>query len=216
MESSHHAAPPAFTKHPWHGVSIGTQAPEICTVFIEIVPTDTVKYEVDKDSGLLKVDRPQQFSNVVPALYGFFPQTLCDVAVGNFCAQQTGRPHIIGDQDPLDVCVLTEKIIARSGILVRAIPIGGFRMIDGNEADDKIIAVLQGDEVYDEWRDITDANEAVIKRLKHYFLTYKKGPDEVGNRVEIAAVYGKDEAYEVIRKSQFDYQQRFLQQSMLP
>lgn len=198
-----------YTLHPWHGVSLGEKAPEICTAFIEIVPTDTVKYEVDKASGLIKVDRPQQFSNVVPALYGFLPQTLCDVETGNFCAEKTGRSHIIGDQDPLDICILTEKTIARSGILVFAIPIGGFRMLDGNEADDKIIAVMQGDEVYDEWRDIADANEAVIKRLKHYFLTYKKGPDDTTNRVEIAAVYGKEEAYEVIRRSQIDYQNRF-------
>ena len=198
------------TQHPWHGVDLGERAPQVCTAFIEIVPTDTVKYEVDKASGILKVDRPQQFSNVVPALYGFFPKTLCDIEVGNYCASQIFREKIIGDQDPLDVCVLTEKIIARSGILVQAIPIGGFRMIDKNEADDKIIAILQGDEVYESWRDITDVHEAIIKRLKHYFLTYKKAPDDTTNRVEIAAVYGREEAYEVIRKSQLDYQNKFL------
>ena len=199
-----------YQLHPWHGVEIGEKAPATCTAFIEIVPTDTIKYEVDKDSGILKVDRPQQYSNIFPALYGFIPQTLCDIEVGNFCMEKTGRTGIIGDQDPLDIIVLTEKIIARGGILVQAIPIGGFRMIDQNQADDKIVAIMKGDEVYGKWLDITDVNEAILLRLKHYFLTYKKGPNDRENRVQIDGIYGKEEAYEVIRRSQKDYQNRFL------
>ncbi|MCW3127535.1 MAG: Inorganic diphosphatase [Bacteroidetes bacterium] len=199
-----------FQLHPWHGVSIGEKAPEVCTSFIEIVPTDTIKYEVDKASGILKVDRPQQFSNVFPALYGFLPQTFCDIEVGKLCMEKTGKTGIIGDQDPLDIIVLTEKIIARGGILVQAIPIGGFRMIDQNQADDKIIAIMKGDEVYGSWKDLSDVNEAILTRLKHYFLTYKKNPDETANRVEIDGIYGREEAYEVIRRSQTDYQNKFL------
>jgi inorganic pyrophosphatase len=199
-----------FQLHPWHGVSIGENAPSVCTSFIEIVPTDTIKYEVDKESGILKVDRPQQFSNVFPGLYGFVPQTLCDIEVGNFCMEKTGRTGIIGDQDPLDIIVLTEKIIARGGILVQAMPIGGFRMIDQNQADDKIIAIMKGDEVYGSWKDLADVNEAILLRLKHYFLTYKKGPNDDVNRVQIDGIYGREEAYEVIRRSQKDYQNRFL------
>src|SRR5438552_2654211 len=66
-----------FKSHPWHGVPIGPEAPAVVTAYIEIVPTDTVKYEMDKQSGYLKVDRPQKFSNICPTLYGLIPQTLC-------------------------------------------------------------------------------------------------------------------------------------------
>lgn len=198
-----------FTAHPWHGLSIGPDAPSKVTAFIEIVPTDTVKYEVDKISGFLKVDRPQQFSNVCPTLYGFLPQTLCAESVGRFCEQQTGRTGIVGDEDPLDICVLTEKAITHGAILVPAIPIGGLRMIDGNEADDKIIAVMKGDAVYGQWDDIASCPPLVIDRLRHYFLTYKFAPgEEERHRVEITHVYGREEAYEVIRRSQEDYRNR--------
>ena len=80
--------------HPWHGISAGAHAPEIVTAFIEIVPTDTVKYEIDKESGYLKIDRPQKFSNIVPALYGFLPQTYCAEQVGENCSEQTGRERV--------------------------------------------------------------------------------------------------------------------------
>lgn len=199
-----------YTLHPWHGVDIGEKAPDILTAFIEIVPTDTVKYEVDKKSGWLKVDRAQLFSNVVPALYGFIPQTLCDIKVGEFCMQKTGRLNITGDQDPMDILVLEEKNIENGGILVQAIPIGGFRMIDRNEADDKIIAVMKGDAIYGSYTDISQLSDSIINRLKHYFLTYKDMPGSIEKRmVEISAVYGREEAYEVIRRSQADYKNRF-------
>lgn len=198
-----------YQLHPWHGVGIGENAPHACTAFIEIVPTDTIKYEVDKESGILKVDRPQKFSNVFPGLYGFLPRTLCDLEVADRCMEKTGRAAIMGDQDPLDIVVLTEKIIAHGGILVQAIPIGGFRMIDQNQADDKIVAIMKGDEVYGMWQDITEVNDAIVERLKHYFLTYKKGPGDTVNRVQIEETYNREEAYEVIRRSQLDYFNRF-------
>ena len=118
------------------------------------VPTDTVKYELDKPSGYLKVDRPQKFSNVYPTLYGFIPRTYCGEENGAFCAQRTGRTGIMGDGDPLDICVLSEKPISHGDILLYAIPIGGLRMIDGQEADDKIIAILEGDAVYGALREV--------------------------------------------------------------
>lgn len=130
-------------------------APNELTAFIEVVSTDTVKYEIDKDSGYLRIDRPQKYSNVVPALYGFIPQTFRGKKVGEYCSEKTGKPGIVGDGDPIDICVLTEKSIAHGDLLVNAIPIGGFRMIDGNEADDKIIAVLRNDTVYGHFRDIS-------------------------------------------------------------
>ena len=162
-----------FKSHPWHGISIGENAPDIITAFIEIVPTDTVKYEIDKESGYLKIDRPQKFSNVVPTLYGFIPQTYCDVKVAEYAALKSGKVVSKGDGDPLDICVLSEKTITHGDIILQAVPIGGFRLIDKGEADDKIIAVMKSDEVFEHWKDITDCSVAVIDRLKHYFLTYK-------------------------------------------
>jgi len=198
-----------FRPHPWHGIAIGADAPAKVNAYIEIVPTDTVKYELDKTTGYLKVDRPQKFSNVYPTLYGFLPQTYCGEANGAFCGERTGRTGIVGDGDPLDVCVLTEKEISHGDILVEAIPIGGLRMIDGNQADDKIIAVLEGDAVFGGWREIEQSPPALIERLKHYFLTYKQLPGAATPRVEITAVYGREEAYQVIRTTQADYRQRF-------
>lgn len=192
--------------HPWHGVPIGKDAPRVVTAYIEIVPTDTVKYEIDKPTGILCIDRPQQYSNVCPSLYGFLPRTLCAERVGQMCAERTGRTGIVGDGDPMDVCVLTEKEIPRGDILVQAIPIGGLRMIDGDQADDKIVAVLKGDAVFGGYERIGQCPASLVERLRHYFLTYKQGPDRAQRAVEIAAVYDRDEAHEVIRRSQGDYQ----------
>jgi inorganic pyrophosphatase len=195
--------------HPWHGVAIGPEAPEVVTAYIEISPTDAVKYELDKASGILKVDRPQQFSNVSPTLYGFIPRTYCDEAVAALCRAVVGRKGIVGDGDPLDICVLAEKPITHGDLLVRAIPIGGLRMIDAEEADDKIIAVMEGDLVYGGWRDIGDCPETVVDRLRHYFTTYKQAPDALHRRVEIAEVYGRAAAHAVIRASMADYDADF-------
>ena len=198
-----------YKSHPWHGVYLGDQAPEIVTSFIEVVPSDTVKYEVDKVSGYLKVDRPQKFSNIIPALYGFIPQTYCGEKVADYCKQKTGIKGIKGDGDPLDICVLTERNITHGDILVQAVPIGGFRLIDGGEADDKIIAVLKEDEVYTQWKDINDVPAPILSRLKHYFLTYKDMPGQTESRCEIKSTFGKDEAYEVINRSIKDYKKKF-------
>lgn len=193
-----------YKSHPWHGIHIGQNAPEQVRAFIEVIPSDTVKYEVDKVSGYLKIDRPQKFSNIVPALYGFVPQTICKEEVAAYCMEKTGRKDIVGDDDPLDICVLTEREITHGNIIVSAIPIGGFRMIDNGEADDKIIAVLKRDEVYSQWNDITDLPKTILDRLQHYFLTYKQLPGEAP-KCEITDVYGREEALEVIRRSQNDY-----------
>lgn len=195
--------------HPWHGISIGENSPEIITSFIEMVPADLVKYEIDKASGYLKVDRPQKFSNIIPALYGFVPQTYCGDLVAARANERTGRTDIIGDGDPLDICVLTERNITSGDIIVEAIPIGGFRMIDKNEADDKIIAVMAKDEIYSKWKDILDCPEPLINRLRHYFLTYKNIPGESTAIVEITETYGREEAHEVIRRSVKDYDKSY-------
>lgn len=196
--------------HPWHGISPGSKAPEVITAFIEITPYDTIKYEVDKDSGFLKIDRPQKYSNVVPALYGFVPRTWCGPLVADFAMQQTDRDDIIGDGDPVDVIVLAERPIQRHNILLSARPVGGLRMLDQGEADDKIIAVLVGDAHYANVNDVNDLPDAIIDRLRHYFLTYKSIPGEGERKVEITHVYGKDEAQEVIRRSIEDYRNQYL------
>lgn len=193
--------------HPWHGISPGENAPEIVTAFIEIVPGDTVKYEVDKDSGYLKIDRPQLFSNVPPALYGFIPQTYCGASVAEYCGEKSGEKISAGDGDPLDICVLSERPVTHGDILLRAVPIGGLRMIDKGEADDKIIAVLVNDPAYSGYLEISDLPAAMLNRLRHYFLTYKAIPGEQRQEAEIAAVYGKTEAHEVIRRSFADYRE---------
>lgn len=197
-----------YVAHPWHGINIGEQQPTILNTFIEIIPSDAVKYEVDKDSGYILIDRPQKFSNHMPCLYGFVPQTYCDKEVASFCAEKTGRPDIVGDGDPLDICVVTERTVDRGNIIAEAIPVGGFRMIDGGEADDKIIAVLKGDQAYGNIKDISDLPKMVTDRIKHFFLTYK---DLEGNskNVEITHTYGSSEAKEVIKRSHNDYKANF-------
>ncbi|MEO8360056.1 MAG: inorganic pyrophosphatase [Vicinamibacteria bacterium] len=209
MEKKWQALGALFQSHPWHGVPIGKDAPHVVTAYIEIVPTDTVKYELDKDTGLLRVDRPQKYSNFCPSLYGLVPQTLCADNVAALSAQRTGLSRIVGDADPLDICVLTERSISHGNILVRAIPIGGMRMLDRDEADDKIVAVLEGDATYGHIREIADCPPVVIDRLRHYFLTYKQAPGALTASTEITHVYGRDEAHDVIQRSRVDYMARY-------
>lgn len=208
-DALHHLFKLLFQAHPWHGVSPGEKAPAELNAYIEIVPTDPVKYELDKTSGHLRVDRPQRFSSMCPTLYGFIPQTFCGEEVGALCAQRTGLTGIEGDGDPMDICVLTEKAFAHGSFFLHARPIGGFRMIDGQQADDKIIAVLTSDVAYGHIEDISGCPKGLVDRLKHYFLSYKQLPGEAPRRVEIASVYDRAEAYEVIESSLRDYRQRF-------
>ncbi len=195
--------------HPWHDVAIGADCPRQVTVYVEIVPSDTVKYELDKDSGLLKVDRPQLYSNVCPSPYGFVPRTLCGAGVAALAEEGTGRKGLVGDDDPLDILVLTEKDFTHGNILVPAQPIGGLGMLDGQEVDDKIVAVMVKDAVYGGVQNIAQLPGLLVDRLKHYFLTYKQAPDDAHPACQLTRVYGRDEAFEVIRRSQADYLARF-------
>ncbi len=196
----------AYKAHPWHGISLGKNTPNIVTSFIEMVPTDAVKYEVDKESGYLSIDRPQKYSNLVPALYGFLPQTYSDKKVAELTNKQLNRTDILGDGDPIDICVLTEKDITHGDIIVRARPIGGFRVLDQDKADDKLIAVLENDLIYDSCNDITDLPQAVIDRLRHYFTTYKDLPEDKTSRCVVTDIYGVEEAHDVIMRSIQDYE----------
>ncbi len=195
--------------HPWHGISIGKDVPNIVNAFIEALPTDVVKYEIDKESGHLKVDRPQRYSSQCPALYGFLPQTFCADRTAARCMEVSKLTNIQGDGDPLDICVFSERQISQNGVLVRAKPIGGLRMIDRSQADDKILAVLVDDALYSGWNDIDDIPEGLLTRVKHYFLTYKQAPDNPSAVVTIAEVYNRDEAYNTISRSIADYKDNF-------
>jgi inorganic pyrophosphatase len=185
--------------HPWHGLSIGPEPPRLVHAYIEITPFDLVKYEIDKDSGYLKVDRPQRTSSLPPALYGFLPRTYAGKRVG---AQMPGATD--GDHDPLDVCVISERPIARAEILLEARVIGGVPMLDADVADDKILAILSTDAVWAAVDDVAELPQPMVDRIVHYFATYKQLPGEPPRHV-VGAVYGRDHAFAVIRAAMDDY-----------
>jgi inorganic pyrophosphatase len=192
-----------FRPHPWHGLEVGPEPPEVLNAFIEITPFDLMKYEVDKVSGYLRVDRPQRSSAQHPTLYGFVPRTLCGERVRKL-APSARR----GDGDPLDICVLSERAIARTEIIVRARVIGGLQMIDHGEADDKLIAVLENDYVWGGARSISDVPAVLVERLEHYFLTYKLVPGR-HPRAHVARVYSHGHALRVVRAAIADYEEAF-------
>ncbi len=194
-----------YKAHPWHGISYGESAPEEVTVFLEIVPRDTVKYEIDKASGFLQIDRPQQYSNVYPANYGFIPQTFCGERVAELARAKYAKPVKGGDGDPLDILVISEHHIPRGDILLKAKPIGGFCLIDDGEADDKIIATLTGDKVFEQYQEILELPKGILERIEHYFLTYKNLPNET-QKCEIAYSYGREKAFEIINTAIKDYE----------
>jgi inorganic pyrophosphatase len=144
-----------------------------------------------------------------PTLYGFIPQTYCGKEVAQLCEQRTGRIGIEGDRDPMDICVLSEKSFAHGSFFLHARPIGGLRMIDGNQADDKVIAVLESDLAFGRIVEIRDVPNGLIDRLKHYFLSYKQLPSDPDKRVEIVDVYDRTEALDVIMRSLKDYESEF-------
>lgn len=187
--------------HPWHGLDVGPDVPSTVNAYIEITPFDLVKYESDKKTGYLWVDRPQRTSSHPPALYGYIPRTYCGRRVGSIM-------DIKGDKDPLDICVLSERSITRADIVLHARVLGGLPMNDDGEADDKIIAVLENDYVYKDAHDISDLPEVIIERLRHYFLTYKIIPGE-DDSVTIGDAYGKAHAMKVIQAAMDDYAEMF-------
>ncbi|MEM7415861.1 MAG: inorganic pyrophosphatase [Gemmatimonadota bacterium] len=188
-----------YRPHPWHGLEPGPEAPSIIQAYVEITPFDLVKYEIDKQSGYLRVDRAQRTSSLPPALYGFIPRTYCaeDVA-----ALMPGAER--GDLDPLDVCVLSERPISRAEVLLQARVVGGLPMLDGGEADDKIIAILNGDPVFGHIREIEDVPADLVGRLSHYFTTYKLRP-ETGGAVRVGEPYGREHAESVVSAAMADY-----------
>lgn len=189
--------------HPWHGLELGREPPRVVHAFIEICPFDLVKYEVDKTTGYLRVDRPHRSSSQHPTLYGFIPRTFCGDRVGALM-EKAKR----GDGDPLDICVLSERPISKSEILLNARVVGGLPMLDHGEADDKIIAVLENDPLWASVDNITDLPPALIERMRHYFMTYKLVPGEE-SQVTIGPAYGFDHAKQVIQAAIDDYETEF-------
>lgn len=189
--------------HPWHGLSEGRRPPVLVNAYIEITPFDGVKYEIDKETGYLKVDRPQLTSSLPPALYGFIPRTFCGPHV-----TALSRKAKRGDGDPLDICVLSERPIQKSEVVVPARVVGGLRIIDGGEADDKIIAVLDSDPYWTHAKSIEDLPQVLRERLVHYFMTYKL-TQRKKSPIRLDREYGLAHAKEVIQASLLDYRERF-------
>jgi inorganic pyrophosphatase len=192
-----------FRPHPWHGLEVGPEPPGVLNAYIEITPFDLMKYEVDKVSGYLRVDRPQRTSAQHPALYGFIPRTYCAERV---CKLAPGAKR--GDGDPLDICVLSERAITRNEIIVRCRVIGGLQMIDRGEADDKIIAVLENDYVWGEARGLSDVPAVLVERLQHYFSTYKMMPG-VETPTKVNRIYERAHALNVVMAAMADYDAAF-------
>lgn len=189
--------------HPWHGLPVGIDPPQVVHAYIEITPFDLVKYEIDKATGYLKVDRPQSTSSQPPTLYGLIPRTYCGERVG-MLSPKAKR----GDGDPMDICVFSERPITKSEVILNARVVGGIKMIDHEEADDKIVAVLLKDNLWGDVQDISELPQALISRLEHYFLTYKRLPGQELN-VSIENTYGCQEAHEVVRASMLDYEEMY-------
>ncbi|GAB1355546.1 inorganic pyrophosphatase [Erysipelotrichia bacterium] len=189
--------------HPWHGLEVGKQPPSLVQAYIEITPYDLVKYEIDKETGYMRVDRPQRTSSQPPALYGFIPRTFCAAEVCGLSPRSSK-----GDEDPLDICVISERPIARAEVILNARVVGGLPMVDRGEADDKIIAVLETDNMWAHVSDISELPSVLVDRIYHYFSTYKLIP---GHEVDIHIdkPYGREHAERVVMAAIKDYQDNF-------
>lgn len=174
-------------KHPWHGAHYGDQAPERVNALIEIPQGSRSKYEIDKDTGLLKLDRVIFSSFIYPVNYGFIPQTL-------------GQ-----DNDPLDILVICSQSI-HPLCLVEATVIGNMQMIDQGERDDKLIAVAANDPTVKHIKDIDELPEHFFNELKHYFEEYKVLENKV---VEIDNFQSKQQAFTIIQEAIAFYKERY-------
>jgi len=189
--------------HPWHGLEIGPEPPGRVHAYIEMTPFNYIKYEVHKTTGYLYVDRPQRTSALPPTLYGFIPRTYCDERV-----RMLSENAIRGDGDPLDICVVSERPIDRSEILLNAVVVGVIQLLDNNEADDKIIAVLENDLIYGHVRDISELPKVMVERMQHYFKTYKMIPGQEP-AIALSSVSGAEKAKTIVEAAILDYQDAF-------
>lgn len=171
----------------WHEISAGNDVPNIINVIIEIPKGSKNKYEIDKETGLIKLDRAMKSAQDYPFDYGFVPQTFWE------------------DNDALDVILLTTYPLY-PGILVEARPVAVMRMIDGGEGDDKIIAVPKNDPRFEEILDLKDVNKHTIKEIQHFLETYKSIE---GKSVEIRGIEDRVAALETIQKGIQLYKDKF-------
>lgn len=173
--------------NPWHDLKIGDKAPEIINAIIEIPQGSRAKYELDKESGLIKLDRIIYSSMYYPANYGFIPRTYCD------------------DKDPLDILVISQaKIVPMC--LVTAKVIGAMQMIDGGEEDDKIIAVAEGDMSVAHYNDLTELPKHMMSEMRTFFEDYKKLEHK---SVSVEGFKNKDEALQMVQKAIDLYKETF-------
>lgn len=171
----------------WHDVSLGDNAPKEINVIVEIPKGSKNKYEIDKETGLIALDRALHTAQDYPFDYGFVPQTLWD------------------DNDALDVVLLTTYPLF-PGILVNARPVAIMHMTDSGEGDDKVIAVPVGDPRWADVNDLNDINKHTLKEMEHFFTTYKKIQNK---EVEVSGFGGKKEAHEAVTKSIELYKKEF-------
>ena len=170
-----------------HEIAAGQNAPQIINVIIEIPKGSKNKYELDKETGLITLDRALHTSQDYPFDYGFVPQT-----------------HW-ADGDPLDVVVLTTYAL-NSGVVVKVRPVAIIKMVDGGESDAKIIGVPDHDPRWSDVEDLADINKHTVKEIEHFFLTYKKLENK---EVRIDGIEGKEKAIEAIEKSICLYKEKF-------
>lgn len=171
----------------WHEISAGEELPKVVNMIVEIPNGSKNKYEIDKETGMIKLDRAMKSAQDYPFDYGFVPQTLWE------------------DGDALDVILLSTYPVY-PGILVEARPVAVMRMIDGGEGDDKIIAVPKNDPRWEEVQDLADVNKHTIKEIQHFLETYKAIE---GKSVVISGVEGREAAYEAVQKGLRMYQDKF-------
>jgi inorganic pyrophosphatase len=171
----------------WHDLELGEEAPEKFNIIVEVPRGSKNKYEIDKKTGLIKLDRAMKTSQDYPFDYGFAPKTLWE------------------DDDPLDVVVFSTYPLFPN-ILVEVRPVGVMRMIDDGEGDDKILAVPVKDPRWEEVLDLKDLNKHNLKEIKHFFETYKQIEDK---KVEISGFEGAEKAKEAVEKSIKLYQESF-------
>ncbi len=189
--------------HPWHGLEVGPDPPHVVHAYIEITQFDLIKYEIDKTTGYMWVDRPQRTSSQPPTLYGFIPRTYCDRRVHELSPRAER-----GDGDPLDICVISERPLNRSEVILSARVVGGLQAIDGGEADDKIIAVLENDQFWSTAQDVSDVPEVLVNRLQHYFSTYKMVPGGESQML-IEKVVDREYALRIVRAAMADYEETY-------
>jgi inorganic pyrophosphatase len=184
----HKPKQPKITMNPWHDLSLGKDVPEIVPAIIEIPKASRAKYELDKESGLLRLDRVLYSSMYYPANYGFIPRTYCD------------------DGDPLDILVIS-NITIQPLCIVRAQVIGVMQMLDGGEADDKIIAMAVDDISVSHINEISKLPTHYLNEIKSFFEDYKKLEKKT---VKVEEFLGREVAEKIVKQAIIDYEKKIL------